>query len=770
MSLALPEAILWVVLCWICRFLEWRANGGRRSPLDICAAIVPPLLLILAVLAFIFATCTLETATLWYARRSAPWDLAYDIWNNWSAYRGMGESKRGELGVVLECEMGGAVAVMAGQWVGAGWLRRLTEQRWMHLKYRVWGRRKSHEADRSYDGVARVEKCLGRQQLCSRSRRSGVFYAAKRDRMWQRTVIVLVCASMVRFRPDQPYGDASGSTYLEAPVEISTSFVQGWEQRKMVAKAKEKQSGEKSSAGVAPPIPATYTDDGSLKNVVVIFLESARADLIPFDHSTAWAKEKVLPSVVEEASKAAREGKPNIITPFYSALTRNETSSLYLPIKSTSGVTLKSVLATLCGVYPHPSDHTNLERLYGLYQKCLPHLMAERGASSKFFLSMVTGFDDQNVLVDKMGFTEGIYGKEQYDEEHHPSEEDRLSFEMRHNIGYFGYEDNVMLDPVLEWVDSKAAAKSPFFLVYEAGITHHPFGQPPNWPYRYYSDHSMVNGFLNEAAYMDDFLARFLGGFESRNLAQDTLFVLVGDHGVALGDRDRDNLFHCDWEGAFNVGLTFHSGNPAAAKRLKKVAEVHRRLSRKSTDDRKETGVYTSIDVLPTVLDLLGHPDAASSREGRSLLRAPFDGKKVSVSYMNPGADLVLREGHWMCVSSDKGWGRPTLYDLSVDPDQERPIRLSHKTDGESKASGEKENQSSPLERWGEIAARFLRQLRRDLETTYEIGERCDNCTLSVLASSDSLDQWHGIETELDSSDFEHYDESEWLDIEEDRS
>ncbi|KAL9182870.1 hypothetical protein ACHAXT_004149 [Thalassiosira profunda] len=595
--------------------------------------------------------------------------------------------------------------------------------------------------------------------------------------MWQRTVVSLAFfTSLVRFRPDEPYSYASRSTYLEASVKISTSFIQGQRQRKLVAEATKKrdkseesvslpvpapstdnyakvqQSGKKLEEGVALPVPVQHSDDESLKNVVVIFLESARSDLFPFDHSTAWAKEKVLPSVVEEASKAAREGKPNTITPFYSALTRNETSSLYIPIKSTSGVTLKSVLATLCGVYPYPQDYTRRERTDGLYHECLPHLMAERGACSKFFLPMVTGFDDQDVLVDKMGFAEGIYGKEQYEEAHgltldqDPCEfrpekprrrclrgPRRIMFEFQHNANYFGYEDNIMLDPMMEWIDDKVAAELPFVLAYEVGITHHPFDSPPHWKHtKKYSDFKLVDGFLNAAAYLDDFLARFLGEFESRDLAKDTLFVLVGDHGVALGDRGVDNLMNQDWPGAFDVGLTFHTGNPTAAKRLRKAAEEHHHLSKGA--------YYGSIDVLPTVLDLLDVPDAASSREGRSLLRAPFDGRSLSLSFINPGSDLVLRERNWVCVTSDKGLGRPTLYDLSVDPEQERPIRLG---------SNEKEDQFTALRRWGEIAVRFLRQLKRDLDAAYETGERCDNCTLSVLASSDSLSQWHGIETEL---------------------
>jgi arylsulfatase A-like enzyme len=86
---------------------------------------------------------------------------------------------------------------------------------------------------------------------------------------------------------------------------------------------------------------------------------------------------------------------------------------------------------------------------------------------------------------------------------------------------------------------------------------------------------------------------------------RDTLIVVNSDHGEGFGEIDPDDLFHGGHVYDSTIWVPFILYHPALEARPRRIADV-----------------VESVDMLPTVLDLLGVPVAPDSVAGRSLAEA----------------------------------------------------------------------------------------------------------------------------------------------------
>jgi len=205
-------------------------------------------------------------------------------------------------------------------------------------------------------------------------------------------------------------------------------------------------------------------------NIVLIVMESMRADFMPFNSSTAWAK-KFLPDPVW-SSKNLKEN----LTPFYTNLLKNP-SALHIQHKSVSSFTHKSLVGMMCSLLPLPVKLTR-EHDSNLYHQCLPQLLDEIGYKTSFFFSS-NPLDHSVELLDTIGFKK-IYSKFSYNKEFNPTRE----WKRNHYANTVTIEDKMFIGPMMEWVDKKANEtetnrKEPFFMSFLTGMTHHPFNPPP---------------------------------------------------------------------------------------------------------------------------------------------------------------------------------------------------------------------------------------------------------------------------------------------------
>jgi arylsulfatase A-like enzyme/Flp pilus assembly protein TadD len=178
---------------------------------------------------------------------------------------------------------------------------------------------------------------------------------------------------------------------------------------------------------------------------------------------------------------------------------------------------------------------------------------------------------------------------------------------------------------------------------------HDPY-EPPAPYSQIYKDH-LYDG---EIAYADAALGNFVGYLKKHGLYEDSVIVVVGDHGEGLGEH------HEDTHGIFLYDSTTH------VPLIVKLPTVHEEGKAKVVDAQVRT-----TDILPTVLDLLGAP-GLRTKEGESL-KAYFTGTEAAARTAFGETDYPLRFG-WAPLRSVRTEGfkfieapRPELYDLRRD-------------------------------------------------------------------------------------------------------
>jgi arylsulfatase A-like enzyme len=239
---------------------------------------------------------------------------------------------------------------------------------------------------------------------------------------------------------------------------------------------------------------------------------------------------------------------------------------------------------------------------------------------------------------------------------------------------------DVTTDAALRWFDQ--LDERPFFLWLHYFDPHYPYSPPPPYDTMYESDYSgppsgdihtiwgiqlgeieiepdsplnrhLIALYRGEITYTDAHLGRVIEAIDSRGLADNTLVIVTGDHGESFGENSQWFHSHSLHNSAIQVPLIMRMPG-----RLP-VAEVMLPVS--------------SIDIKPTILDLLGFPTPPIV-EGVSILPI-IEGREN-------GADRLVfsqtYEDRLLAVVSDQ-WklivdthvGTHELYDLRNDPSEE---------------------------------------------------------------------------------------------------
>ena len=212
--------------------------------------------------------------------------------------------------------------------------------------------------------------------------------------------------------------------------------------------------------------------------------------------------------------------------------------------------------------------------------------------------------------------------------------------------------DAVVADAI-DWLDADAGSR--FFLWTHFYDPHRPYDPPE--PYR----SEYVDPYLGEIAFVDSQVARLLEALDRRGRLASTFVVVAGDHGESLGDHgERDHGIFV-YDAVLRVPLIIAGPGLAPAR----VATTVR-----------------LVDVMPTVLDLVGRPIPAM--DGISLVdlmrgRPRGPGRDVYAESFYPRrlgwAPLrTLRDDRFKLIDAP----RPELYDLSRDPFEQRNVLAQH--------------------------------------------------------------------------------------------
>jgi arylsulfatase A-like enzyme len=210
-----------------------------------------------------------------------------------------------------------------------------------------------------------------------------------------------------------------------------------------------------------------------------------------------------------------------------------------------------------------------------------------------------------------------------------------------------------VVDGALAWLDS--IGSSPFLLWVHLYDAHAPQTLPTEYR-RTYGD-SYVGGI----AFEDAQVGRLIDALDRKHLLDSTAIVIAADHGESLGDHGEDE------HGIFLYESTLHVPLIVRARGLAPT---------------RVTGLVSLVDVLPTVLDLVGLP--IQQVDGISLLQMLKNRTKPSMRNVYAESMYAQRFG-WSPLRAviDEQFKyidapKPELYDRDADPFEEHNLIPDH--------------------------------------------------------------------------------------------
>uniref|UniRef100_UPI00404A4720 sulfatase-like hydrolase/transferase n=1 Tax=Candidatus Saccharicenans sp. TaxID=2819258 RepID=UPI00404A4720 len=301
--------------------------------------------------------------------------------------------------------------------------------------------------------------------------------------------------------------------------------------------------------------------------------------------------------------------------------------------------TTKALMSIIGGIYPYPEPEVVEVKPGILPRKSLAHLLQRAGYKTAFFQT-ANDYESRPELVSNLGYEtfRGLY---------------HMSREGFAYVNYFGYEEMMMLQPSMQWVDENK--NQPFFLTYLTLSTRHEYGYPPSFPARDFGlDNENQNRYLNAVRYTDFFIKKVFEEFKKRGLIENTIFIIVGDHGEAFGEHGSTGHNYSLWEEGIRVpGIIYAPGI------FKKPGKIE--------------GFWSILDIAPTICDLLGLEVTEGEFTGRSWLRPADENRELFLTGWTRSRVMAYRQGRYKFIF--KYWERkPEIYDNLADEEDRNDL------------------------------------------------------------------------------------------------
>lgn len=408
---------------------------------------------------------------------------------------------------------------------------------------------------------------------------------------------ITVLAFVVAFQ--KPYAEQSTAFARNATLTVALSAI--WSMQEQLAHS-EMATTDTADAILQPSVGANK------RNVVVILLESTRASAV----SVYNPELKTTPHMLELAKTSLVAERAYAVVPH----------------------TSKALVATLCGIEPRLHVPITEARPDGIPGRCLAELLAEVGYRTAFFQSATQRFENRAQLTKNMGYDTFT-----------PLE--KMSKKGWAKANYFGQEDDIMLEPSGAWLDD--VGDDPFFLTYLTLTPHHDYLAPRRYGRHDFDDDDEINRYLNTIHYVDAFVNNVIEMFKEKGLYEDTIFVIVGDHGEGFGEHGRRQHDNVIWEEGIRVPTIVH--DPQRFKEGKRL----------------EHGV-NHLDIVPTVADLLGFEIRDATFPGESMLTLDRQRTLRAHCWYERRCMAAVRGTEKFIYHFDQ---RPDeFFDLAADPDE----------------------------------------------------------------------------------------------------
>ncbi|KAJ6103349.1 hypothetical protein N7486_005776 [Penicillium sp. IBT 16267x] len=414
---------------------------------------------------------------------------------------------------------------------------------------------------------------------------------------------------------------------------------------------------------VLEPLRAVLqSEDFKIKHVLVFKMESTRFDVFPLRNGT-YMHDRILDSYKDRKIPQDVQKRLNNLTHTAERLTgtesgfhKNETVKPYGGIYATNSYTagtftLKSIEGTTCGLSPLVMDF-NHEYEHHIYQPCMPHILDVLSANTndsasddftnwpwrpRFMQSITDSYDHQDRLTPALGFKpENILTVESIDKEH----ANDTSFHGE-KFNFWGYPDHDLASYFRDAITHAEENHERLFLEHLTGLTHHPWDTPgkkyeelisSSWG----GNNDDVNKYLTTIGINDKWFGTVLDILEETGVANETLVIMTGDHGLSLLEDNSITPYDNPHVANFHVPLV---------------------ISHPHLPPIQINSSTTSIQILPTILDLLQQSESLSSKsntaiksllplyEGQSLIRPIIASNDKTRNWqftvMNTGGSMV---------------------------------------------------------------------------------------------------------------------------------
>lgn len=442
--------------------------------------------------------------------------------------------------------------------------------------------------------------------------------------------------------------------------------------------------------------------DVPVRHVLLFFLESTRNDVFPLKKDS-MVYDRLVESYGEDGLPPDAMRRLATLTPTANFITGDYDDGFghlksdqvkrggvrFTKAHTTATYTLKSLEGTLCGIAPLLADF-NLDYQHHIYQPCLPHIfnaMNQVSAShgdeshayngshwqSYFYQASTMKFDKQYEMMASIGFPdENIINREYLQSDN--ATHGRVTLP---NINAFAFEEDPLEDYIRDAFVSAKEKNERVFLSHITSTSHHAFKMPEKEEYIPVANGlDMLSHYINTEGYDDKWLRKVLNLLDEQGVANETLMVFVGDHGLSMPENGIVSPYYNPNIGVDHVPLVLsHPLLPAF--------DIH-------------DAVHSS-QILPTILDILvetgslnnGSQQVASdlmrNYEGQSLIRPQINQNETTgqgnwqFTVVNPGRAMITArdarhpERHLVVPLIDNVEWRFT--NLTYDPREEYSIQ-----------------------------------------------------------------------------------------------
>lgn len=327
-------------------------------------------------------------------------------------------------------------------------------------------------------------------------------------------------------------------------------------------------------------------------------------------------------------------GNDEIETPHLDRLAKN--GVIFSQAVATAPTTLPSHATMMTGLFPfHHGARANANYRLGNDKTTMAEILQSRGYETAAFISAM-------VLQSSFGLDQGFgtYSDDVSEGDPRPWTGDPV------------LPGDKTTGRALDWFSRHGV--EPFFVWVHYFDPHAPHQAPP--PY----DQKYTFNYDGEIAFTDEQLGRLMLYLEQNDLDENTLVIVVGDHGESLGQHKELTHGFLVHNSTLHVPMLM-----ACGKRLAGGVNVSRRVSQ--------------IDVMPTVLSLLG-VEKTTELDGHDLTspvptdRALYSDTLEGYVQFGMAPLIALFDGNYKYIHGPS----PELYDLSADPFERNNVIDQH--------------------------------------------------------------------------------------------